>query len=101
MKKNILAENLLRFGAKNLSEDTKKKLEEQTDKYLGKYMNRFAMYINDEGHKYIRDKNTNWHVIDIEDGEGNERPENDIRRDIIAARTRESAAEFKTRMRGY
>jgi len=29
--KNILAENLLRFGVKNLSEDIKRKLQEQTD----------------------------------------------------------------------
>jgi hypothetical protein len=57
--------------------------------------------MNDEGHKYIRDKNTNWHVIDLEDGDGNARAENDIKRDIISARTRESVAAMKTRMRGY
>ena len=72
-----------------------------TDRYLGKYKNRFNMYMNDEGHKYIRDKNTNWHVIDLEDGNGNARAENDIKRDIISARTRESVAAMKTRMRGY
>ncbi len=83
-----------RFRTKNLTESS-------TDKYVGKYKNRFAMYINDEGHTYIRDRGTNWTVIDIEDSEGNERDEADIRRDILDSFNRESPAEFKQRMRGY
>jgi hypothetical protein len=59
------------------------------------------MYVNDEGMTYIRDRGTNWTVIDIRDDEGNERPEADIRRDILDSINRESPAEFKQRMRGY
>ena len=92
--KNILAENMRRFRTKNLTESS-------TDKYVGKYKNRFAMYINDEGMTYIRDRGTNMTVIDIRDDEGNERPEADIRRDILDSFNRESPAEFKQRMRGY
>ena len=36
--KNTLAENLLRFGAKNLSEDAKTKLAEQADPNLGRFI---------------------------------------------------------------
>ena len=97
MKRNILAENMRRFGTKNLPEG----INNSTDKYVGKYKNRFNMYVNDEGHTYIRDKGTNWQVIDVEDGEGNERTEDDIRKDIRDSFTRESPAAFKQRMRGY
>lgn len=76
-------------------------LLEQTDKYLGKYMNRFNLYINDEGYKYIRGANTNWMPIDVEDGEGNPLPEREVRKAIYDAMNRESYWEYKKRMRGY
>jgi hypothetical protein len=70
-------------------------------KYIGKYKGRFNMFIDDEGNTYIKDKGTNWTIIDIEDSEGNRRSDDEIKKDIINSSNRESVKDFKSKMRGY
>tara|TARA_B100000497_G_scaffold80498_1_gene89777 strand:+ start:67 stop:399 length:333 start_codon:yes stop_codon:yes gene_type:complete len=74
-----------KFDLKKYLAEGKLLKEQGPDKFIGKYKGIIAMYIDDEGNKYIKDKNTRYKAIDIEDGEGNPRDDWDIKQDIIQA----------------
>ena len=85
-KLNLLVMKIEDEEGGNIDFSEGKLLKEQgPDKFIGKYKGIIAMYIDDEGNKYIKDKNTRYKAIDIEDGEGNPRDDWDIKQDIIQA----------------
>lgn len=81
-----------------IKEEISKLNERGPDKYLGKWENKFNKYMDDEGNVYIKGKNTNWSSVSITDGDGKERPRQDIIDDIKATFNRMSDRDFKNQM---